>query len=121
MVGEREVRPGERDLVLPPEVADGLREVGGIYGLRSRVPIDTDIRSLAEMHQALSDPLRLLILYLLRVSDLCPCVLKEITELSDSKLSYHLSVLEKANMVAWRPSKNWRVYSLTELGKTSLP
>lgn len=121
MVGEREGRPGERDLVLPPEVAEGLKEVGGMEGLRSKVPTDTDIRPLAEMHQALSDPLRLLILYLLRVSDLCPCVLKEITELSDSKLSYHLSVLERAGMVLWRQSKNWRVYSLTELGKVSLP
>lgn len=121
MVAEHEGRTDHQGRSIPPEVADGLNEVGGMEGLRSQVPDDAHIRTLAERHQALSDPLRLSIMYLLRGSELCPCILKEITGLSDSKLSYHLSVLEKAGMVVWRQSRNWRVYSLTDHGRHALP
>jgi len=40
--------------------------------------------------------------------------------LSGSKLFYHLSIIEKAGMIIWRQSKNWQVYSLTELGNNSV-
>lgn len=121
MAGENEGRPGDRNGCLPQEVVDGLRKTGGLEGLRSGLPDDASIKALAERHQALSDPVRLSILYLLKGSELCPCVLKELTGLSDSKLSYHLSILEKAGMIVWRQSKNWRVYSLTDLGRASVP
>ncbi|MDD1771388.1 MAG: winged helix-turn-helix domain-containing protein [Methanomassiliicoccales archaeon] len=114
-------RVGEKCVTLPPEVAAGLTGIGGMTGLRADLPDDMAMRALAERHQALSDPVRLSILFFLKRSDLCPCVLKDATGLSDSKLSYHLSILERAKMIVWRQSKNWRVYSLTELGRTSIP
>jgi ArsR family transcriptional regulator len=49
---------------------------------------------------------------------LCPCLLKEITELSDSKLSYHLNILEKVKLIESFSQKKWRIYVLTELGKS---
>ncbi|NLX47562.1 MAG: winged helix-turn-helix transcriptional regulator [Euryarchaeota archaeon] len=105
---------------LPREVADGLREAGGRAGILSRVPDRDRLKELADRHQALSDPARLLILNLLGASDLCPCVLKELTGLTDSKLSYHLSILEKTGLAAWSQNKNWRVYRLTDRGLSCL-
>lgn len=105
---------------MPKEVSEGLREAGGRDGLLSRVPDKDSIKEISDRHQALSDPVRLLIVHLLGNSELCPCVLKDLTGLTDSKLSYHLSILEKAKLVAWRQNKNWRVYRLTDLGRSYL-
>lgn len=120
MADEERARIFDRNGGLPQEVAEGLVGVGGLEGLRAGLPEESVIRALAERHQALSDVHRLSIMYLLKGSELCPCVLKDLTGLSDSKLSYHLGILERAGMVAWRQNKNWRVYSLTELGNGSL-
>jgi len=120
MAGEGNVWAGDGDGSLPKEVADGLREAGGSEGVLSRVPDRDALKELADLHQALSDPVRLQIVHLLGVSELCPCVLKGLTGLTDSKLSYHLSILEKAKLIVWRQSKNWRVYRLTDLGRSYL-
>lgn len=120
MAGPYENRPRNRNGSLPPEVATGLKEAGGLEKIQASLPDESTMRALAERHQALSDRVRLSILFFLRGSDLCPCVLKDLTGLSDSKLSYHLSMLEKAEMVVWRQNKNWRVYSLTEIGRSSI-
>ncbi len=120
MVEEGNGRSGEACESLPQEVAAGLRAAGGREGLKGKAPDAAELKAMAERHQALSDPVRLLILHLLSSSDLCPCVLKELAGLSDSKLSYHLGILEKAGMIEWRQNKNWRVYRLTELGGRSL-
>jgi DNA-binding transcriptional ArsR family regulator len=111
---------GEGYCSLPKEVADGLREAGGREGLLSRIPDKDSLKELSDRHQALSDPVRLQIIHLLRVSELCPCVLKDLTGLTDSKLSYHLSILEKAKLTVWHQNKNWRVYRLTDLGRSYL-
>ncbi len=63
---------------------------------------------------------RLKILYALKFCDLCPCVLKEYLKISDSRLSYHLSVLEDAGLVISYPEKNWKIYSITNLGREHL-
>ncbi len=111
---------GEGNCSLPKEVADGLRDAGGREGLLSKIPDKDSIKDQADRHQALSDPVRLQIVHLLGISELCPCVLKELTGLTDSKLSYHLSILEKAKLTVWRQNKNWRVYSLTDQGRSYL-
>lgn len=120
MAGEEYGWSGEGNIALPKEVAEGLREAGGRDGLLSRIPDQDSLKEQADRHQALSDPVRLRILHLLGASDLCPCVLKDLTGLTDSKLSYHLSILEKAKLIVWRQNKNWRVYSLADLGHAYL-
>ncbi|HIH76915.1 MAG TPA: winged helix-turn-helix transcriptional regulator [Methanomassiliicoccales archaeon] len=112
--------PGEGNCSLPKEVADGLRDAGGREGLLSRIPDKDTLKAISDRHQALSDPVRLQIVHLLGASELCPCVLKDLTGLTDSKLSYHLSILEKAKLTEWRQNKNWRVYRLTDLGRSYL-
>ncbi|HEY3419015.1 MAG TPA: metalloregulator ArsR/SmtB family transcription factor [Methanomassiliicoccales archaeon] len=103
---------------LPKEMEEALNERGGLEGLRKLVPDQENLTSEAERFQAVSDPIRLQILHALLVIDLCPCILKEITELSDSRLSYHLNILEQAKLITSSPRKKWRIYMLTEMGKS---
>lgn len=71
-------------------------------------------------NQALADHIRLKILWALSQMDLCPCVLKVITKVTDSRLSYHLKILESARLIRARRTKNWRVYSITKEGLHAL-
>jgi DNA-binding transcriptional ArsR family regulator len=104
-------------LNLPEEMEEALRQKGGLERLKDLVPNKTELASEAERFQAVSDPIRLQILHAHDVIYLCPCLLKEITELTDSGLSYHLNILEEAKLIASSPRKRWRVYVLTEQGK----
>jgi ArsR family transcriptional regulator len=62
--------------------------------------------------RALSDPLRLKILSLLRSQELCVCELCEKLGVSQSKLSFHLKNLKEANLIRSRQEGRWIYYSL---------
>ena len=61
---------------------------------------------------ALSDPLRIQILELLREQELCVCELCDRLEVSQSKLSFHLKTLKEAALVRSRQEGRWIYYSL---------
>ncbi len=61
---------------------------------------------------ALSDPLRIQILELLREQELCVCDLCDRLEVSQSKLSFHLKTLKEAGLVRSRQEGRWIYYSL---------
>lgn len=61
---------------------------------------------------ALSEPLRVQVLDLLRTKELCVCDLCEVLNLSQSKLSFHLKVLREAELVRSRQEGRWVYYSL---------
>lgn len=61
---------------------------------------------------ALSDPIRLKILELLRDRELCVCDLCEHIEVTQSKLSFHLKTLKEAGLVRSRQEGRWIYYSL---------
>ncbi len=110
----------QSDLPMPPSVASGLTDAGGIRGLMGAAPSNGRLKKEARRHQSLADHTRLKILWAVSKMDLCPCVLKVVAEVSDSKLSYHLRVLEEAGMVRSRRIKNWKLYSVTDLGMKNL-
>ncbi len=62
--------------------------------------------------RALSDPLRIKIIELLRSEELCVCELCEQLNVSQSKLSFHLKNLKEANLVQARQEGRWMYYSL---------
>lgn len=62
--------------------------------------------------QALSDPLRLLVIDLLRERELCVCDLCQALEVPQSKLSFHLKALKQAQLVKSRQEGRWIYYSL---------
>lgn len=109
-----------RKMVLPQEVRDGLDQIGGYQQLLTTIPKTIILQSITQYHHAMSDPIRLRILWALSVSELCPCLLKKVAQVSDSKLSYHLRLLEKAELISSRRVKNWRICSITEDGLASL-
>jgi len=101
---------------LPQEVSDAITEIGGLDRLL-KVTKPEDVNAEIKLHRILSDKTRLVILRAIRECDLCPCILKVLLNISNSRLSYHLMVLEKAGLVTWYKQKNWRVYSITEKGR----
>jgi len=66
----------------------------------------------AASFHALSDPLRVKILEVLRQRELCVCELCEELEVTQSKLSFHLKTLKAANLVRSYHEGRWIYYSL---------
>ena len=103
--------------LLPPEIEVSLCDAGGLDGLMKRLPEDEVIEDTASLFRALADPFRLKILALLAVQPLCVCVIRSALRISDSRLSYHLSILKKADLIAGAQSGTWIIYRLTEEGE----
>jgi ArsR family transcriptional regulator len=61
---------------------------------------------------ALSEPIRIKVIELLRQRELCVCDLCDALEISQSKLSFHLKNLKEANLVNSRQEGRWIYYSL---------
>lgn len=62
---------------------------------------------------ALSDPLRIQVLELLRSQELCVCELCEHLEVTHSKLSFHLKTLKEVGFIRARQESRWIYYSLS--------
>jgi ArsR family transcriptional regulator len=67
---------------------------------------------IAEGFHALSDPIRLNVIELLRQRELCVCDLCDALGVSQSKLSFHLKTLKEASLVHSRQEGRWIYYSL---------
>lgn len=67
---------------------------------------------IAAAFHALSDPLRINVVELLRQRELCVCDLCDALEVSQSKLSFHLKTLKEASLVNSRQEGRWIYYSL---------
>jgi ArsR family transcriptional regulator len=70
------------------------------------------LSAIATSFRALSEPLRIQILELLRQQELCVGELCDSLEISQSKLSFHLKVLKDADLVNNRHEGRWIYYSL---------
>lgn len=102
---------------IPDEVRSDLDPVGGVKGLCQHLPDKKSVEKMSATHNALSDPVRITILFLLAVRPLCVCVIKACIGIADSKLSYHLTVLKNADLVRGRQKGNWIIYRITERGR----
>jgi len=100
----------------PKEVRDAIDEIGGLDLILNAIKAD-NIEKEAKLHRILSDKTRLTILKAIRQCDLCPCVIKVLIKIADSRLSYHLMVLEEAGLISSYKKRNWKIYSITEKGK----
>ena len=102
---------------IPGPIQCDLEEVGGVNGLNKRLPSKKTIGNIRTIHHALSDPVRIHILYLLNVQPLCVCVIKECIGIAGSKLSYHLNIMKESGLVDSEQQGNWIIYRITEKGK----
>jgi ArsR family transcriptional regulator len=89
-------------------------------GLLAKIPDPSALHASSRLHQALADPIRLTILSALLVQPLCVCVIKEVVQIADSKLSYHLSILKEQDFIAGEQQGNWIIYSITDRGRKAL-
>jgi len=76
------------------------------------LPLATISPLVAAGFHALSEPLRLQIVELLRSKELCVCDLCEALGVSQSTLSFHLKVLKEAHLLRARQQGRWMYYSI---------
>jgi len=101
----------------PDEVKEAIEDIGGLERILNAIKTD-EIDAEVKLHRILSDKTRLTILKAIRQCDLCPCVIKVLLKISDSRLSYHLMVLEEAGLITSYKKKNWKIYKITEKGRS---
>ncbi|GBE92034.1 ArsR/SmtB family transcription factor [Nostoc cycadae] len=77
-----------------------------------QTPSSTISHLIAAGFHALSDPLRINVLELLRQQELCVCDLCDALGVNQSKLSFHLKTLKEAGLVNSRQEGRWIYYSL---------
>ena len=102
---------------IPEQIQKELDELGGFEALAERIPSPSELEEKSRVYHALSDPLRLTILYLLRDQPLCVCVINRFMCLAGSKLSYHLNILKESGLIEGEYHGNWIIYSLTNAGR----
>ena len=111
---------GENEIELPGQIQKELEAIGGFDALADHIPPLTELAEKSRIYHALSDPLRLTILYLIKDQPLCVCVINRFMRLAGSKLSYHLTILKESGMIEGEYSGNWIIYSLTDEGRKYL-
>lgn len=113
-------KPGGKLPDIPEQIQQELDRLGGMEALVGRIPGETELEEKSRIYHALSDPLRLSVLYLIRDQPLCVCVINRFTRISGSKLSYHLNILKESGLVDSECHGNWIIYSLTAEGRKYL-
>ncbi len=113
-------RKGDPVSEIPEQIQVELDAMGGLPALEKHIPAKKVLEERGKIYQALSDPLRLSILYIIREQPLCVCVINRFMRLSGSKLSYHLNILNECGLVAREYDGNWVIYSITERGRRLL-
>ena len=100
---------------LPLSPSPSARIVDEIYSSVEKFMVKTSTlapEAIAAGFHALSDPLRIQILELLRQQELCVCELCQKLGVSQSKLSFHLKTLKEMNLIRGRQEGRWIYYSL---------
>ena len=105
------------DMGLPEPIEDSLCQIGGVDGLKHYLPPDDELARKSKVFTALAEATRLKILHLLNIQPLCVCVIKEVIDIADSKLSYHLKTLTTAGLIEKEQQGVYLIYSITQTGK----
>jgi ArsR family transcriptional regulator, arsenate/arsenite/antimonite-responsive transcriptional repressor len=113
-------RKKPEEAAIPEQIRAELERVGGLDALAVAVPSPQELEEKSRLHHALSDPLRLTILHLIRDQPLCVCVINRFMRIADSKLSYHLTILKESGLIEGEPHGNWIIYRITEEGRRFL-
>ncbi len=111
---------GDPATEIPEPIQKDLDSRGGMDALKKHIPPVKTLEERSRIYQALSDPLRLSVLYIIRDQPLCVCVINRFMRLSGSKLSYHLNILKESGLITGEYDGNWIIYSITERGRRLL-
>lgn len=102
---------------VPTWLKESLDRKGGLENILKNIPPKGKLNKKAKLYSALGDPTRLKILCFLGEQKSCVCLIKEVVNLTYSKLSYHLSIMKRANLISGKKEGNYIIYSLTKTGK----
>lgn len=102
---------------IPTPIQKQVERKGGLKGISELLGDENRILKQSIIHHALSEPLRLKILNLLAIQPLCVCLIKELVNTSNSKLSYHLAILKESGLIEGKQKGNWIIYNVTKLGR----
>jgi ArsR family transcriptional regulator len=108
------------EMDLPEKIREELEQLGGFDALAKSILSQEKLEEISKTYHALSDPLRLTILYLIKDQPLCVCVINRFMHLAGSKLSYHLTILKESGLIEGEYHGNWIVYSITDHGRKAL-
>ncbi len=115
--GEGEWNP---TIEIPEPIQMELEARGGLESIQKCIPPKEALEERSRIFHALSEPLRLTILSIIRDQPLCVCVINRFMRLSGSKLSYHLNILKENGLIEGESQGNWIIYSITERGRRLL-
>lgn len=110
-------KTGQKEMEIPEQIQKELDAAGGFDALEGRIPPKDELEEKSRAYHALSDPLRLTILWLIKDQPLCVCVINRFMRLSGSKLSYHLNILKENGLIEGEYHGNWIIYTITEKGR----
>jgi DNA-binding transcriptional ArsR family regulator len=79
----------------------------------SVIPDDDTLFENAEVIKALSEPIRLKILHLLKYGELCACEIITVMGKPQPTISHHLNILKNAGYLKWRKEGVWIHYRLS--------
>lgn len=82
--------------------------------LIKNIPSEDDLYENSEIIKAVSDPIRLKILYLLKNGELCACHIDFTLNKPQPTISHHLSILKKVKFLKWRKEGKWTHYRLSD-------
>ncbi len=105
------------EIEIPDSIRCELVRKGGIDGITKSLPDDQTIEDIVSVARALSDPVRVKVLFALCMQPMCVCLLVAMTGYAYSKMSYHLSVLKEGGLVCARQEGNYLIYYPTDLGR----
>jgi len=109
-------RTHTKEQEIPEPIREELDRMGGFDALAGRIPATDELEKKSRIYHALSDPLRLTILHLVKGQPLCVCVINQFMRIADSKLSYHLTILRESGLVEGEYHGNWIIYRITDEG-----
>ena len=105
------------EIEIPDSIRCELEAKGGLNEIMESLPDDQTIEDIVSIARALSDPVRVRVLFALSVQPMCVCLLVAMTGYAYSKMSYHLSVLKEGGLVCARQEGNYLIYYPTDLGR----
>ena len=91
---------------------DELEKFMDLKKLIKEIPSENNLYEMSNILKALSDPLRLKIIYLLKNEELCGCHIDFVLDKPQSTISHHLTILKKSNLINWRKEGKWTYFSL---------
>ena len=102
---------------IPDSIRCELEEKGGLDGIIESLPDNQKLKDIVSIARALSDPVRVRVLFALSVQPMCVCLLVAMTGYAYSKMSYHLSILKEGGLIYSRQEGNYLIYHPTDQGR----